>query len=55
LEREVECVEGLVVRQPGQLERGAEPASFAQPEFLTQEQVDELAVAHGVGLGALHE
>jgi hypothetical protein len=33
LEGEVELVEGLVVRQPGQLERGAEPAPFAQAEF----------------------
>ena len=41
-----------MVRQPGQLERGAEPAAFAQADFFAEEQVDELEVAHGVGLGA---
>ena len=55
LEREVELGEGLVVRQPGELERGPQPASFAQPEFLAEEQVDEVAVAHGVGLGPVDE
>ncbi len=40
-----------MVRQPGQLERGPEPPSFAEADFLAEEQVDEVAVAHGVGFG----
>ena len=52
LEREVELVDRLVVRQPGQLERVAEPAPFAQAEFFLEDQVDEVEVAQVVGLGA---
>jgi hypothetical protein len=52
LEGEVERVEAFVVGQAGEFERGAEPASFAQADLLAQEQVDELEVAHAVGLGA---
>ena len=55
LEGEVELLEGLVVGQPGQLQRGAEPAPFAQAEFFAEDGVDELAVAHAVGLGAVDE
>ena len=55
LEREVELGEGLVVRQPGELQRGLEASAFAQPELLDEEQVDEVAVAHCVGLCALDE
>ena len=55
LEREVELVQGLVVRQPGQLQRVAEPAAFAQPEFFLEHQVDEVEVAHLGGLGAVDE
>lgn len=38
--------------QPGQFERGLEAASFALAELFTEEQVDEVAVAHGVSLSA---
>ena len=50
LEGEVELLKGLVVRQPGQPQGVAEPAALADPEFLTQEQVQEVEVAHLVGL-----
>ncbi len=45
LEGEVELLQGLVVRQPGQFEGVAEPASFADPELFTEQQVDEVEVA----------
>lgn len=41
----------LVVGQPGQLQRVAEPAALAQSEFFFQEEVDEVEVAHLGGLG----
>jgi hypothetical protein len=37
LEREVEVVEGLVMRETGQLQRSLEASSFAQAEFLAEE------------------
>jgi hypothetical protein len=51
LEGEVELVQGFVVRQPGQLQRVAEPAPFAQPDFFFEQQVDEVEVTHLRGLG----
>jgi len=55
LEREVEVVQALVVRQPGQLQCVAEPAALAQAEFFFEEEVDEVEVAHLRGLGAFDE
>ena len=55
LEREVEVLEGLVVGQPRQLQGRPQSSSFAESEFLAEQQVDEVAVAHGVGLGASDE
>ena len=55
LEREVELVEGLVVRQPGQFQGVAEPAAFAEAEFFFEQQVDEVEVAQLRGLGPLDE
>jgi hypothetical protein len=48
LEGEVELVRRLVVRQPGQFQRVAEPAALTQPEFFFQQQVDEVEVAQSV-------
>jgi hypothetical protein len=42
-----------VVGQPGQLQRVAEPAAFAEADFLFQEQVDEVEISHLAGLGTL--
>ena len=44
-----------MVRQPGQLQRVAEPAALTQPDLFFQQQVDEVEVAHLRGLGALDE
>jgi hypothetical protein len=52
LEGEIELLQGLVVGQPGQLERVAEPAGLAQPELLLEQQVEEVQVAHALALGA---
>ena len=52
MEGEVERVEALVVGQSGQLEGGAEPAALADADLFAEGQVEEVAVAHGVGLGA---
>jgi hypothetical protein len=52
LEREVELVEGLLMRQGGGAQRVLESASFADAEFFLQQQVDEVQVAHLVGLRA---
>ena len=35
----------FVVRQPGQLERGAKPAALAQADFLAEQQINELALS----------
>jgi hypothetical protein len=51
LEGEVELVQALVVRQPRQLEGVAEAAALPDANFLLQEQVEELQVAHGGLLG----
>ena len=48
---EVEVVEGLVVREPGELEGVAEPTSFADAGLFLEDDVEELEVAHGGGLG----
>ena len=55
LEGEVELLQGLVVRQPGQFQGVAEPAAFPQPDLFFQQQVDEVEVAHLRGLGPLHQ
>ena len=55
LKREVELVEGFVVRQPGQFQSVAEPAALAQADLFLEEQVDEVEVAHLGGLGAVDE
>jgi hypothetical protein len=48
LEGEVEAVQALVVRQPRQLERVAEPAALAHADLFFQHQVEEVQVAHGL-------
>ena len=53
MEGEVEGVEGLVVRQPGQLQRVAEPPALADPDLLFEDEVEELQVAQLRGLGPL--
>ncbi len=55
LEREVEGVEGLVVRQPGQLERVAEPAAFADADLLLEDEVEKLQIAQLAGLRPVGE
>lgn len=55
MEGEVELVEGLVVRQPGELQGVAEPAALPQPELLFEEEIDEVEVAHLAGLGAVNQ
>jgi hypothetical protein len=42
-----------VVRQPGQLQRVAEPAAFAEADLFLQQQVDEIEVAQLAGLGTI--
>ncbi len=44
-----------MVRQPGELEGGAEPAALAQPELVLQQQVEKVEVAHLLGLGPGHQ
>jgi hypothetical protein len=51
LEGEVEGVQALVVGQARQLEGVGEAAAFADADFFFQDQVEELQVAHGLGLG----
>jgi hypothetical protein len=51
LEGEVEGVQALVVGQARELERIAEPPALPDADFLLQEQVDKLQVAHGGLLG----
>jgi hypothetical protein len=55
LEGEVEGVQALVVRQPGELEGVAEPAALAHPDFFFQDQIEEVQVAHGGLLGPVDE
>ena len=55
LEGEVELVEGLVVRQPRELERVAEASALPDPGLLLQHQVQELQVAHGRAFGPGHQ
>ncbi len=51
LEGEVELIEGLVVRQPGELQRVAEPAALPHPDLFLEHQVEEVQVAQLCGLG----
>ncbi len=44
-----------MVGQPGQLEGVAEPAAFADADFLLQDQVEEVEVAHGLPLGPVDQ
>ena len=55
LEAEVVVVEGLVVWQFRQAQPGAEAAFVADGEFLFQDEVEELQVAHGLGVGSAGE
>ena len=55
LEREVEGVQRLVVRQPGQFQCVAEPAALAEPDFFLEQEVDEVEVAELTGFGAVDE
>ena len=55
LKREIEIVECLVVRQPGQFQRVAEPAAFPHADLFLEQQVDELQVAQLGGFGAAGE
>ena len=52
LEREVELVEGLVVRQPGEFERVPEPAALPDADLFLEGEVEEVEVAELGGLGA---
>jgi len=49
---EVVVVEGLVVRQLGQAQPGAVAAFVADCDFRLQDQVEDVEVAHGSGVGA---
>jgi hypothetical protein len=42
LEREVEAGQGLEGEQPAHLERGPDPPTFAQGQFLTQQRLQRL-------------
>ena len=46
LEGEVERVEALVVWEPGELQRVAEPAALAQADLFLEGKVDELQIPH---------
>jgi DNA mismatch repair protein MutH len=53
LEREVELVQALAVRQSRQLQRIGEAAGLADGDLRVQDEVEELAVAQLGVLGAL--
>jgi hypothetical protein len=55
LEADVELVQGLVVRQPGELQPGGVAAALEHTDLALEHEVKELAVAELARLGAVDE